>query len=418
MQPLLISAMTLASSLGVGLEPTAAAMNEQRSGLRRCDFDGVDLDTWIGPVDETDAVELPEELTAWDCRNNRLAQLALRSDGFDEAVSALKERYGATRIGVFVGTSTSGILQTEIAYQQRDEQGRLPAGFHYAGTHNTFSVADFTRRLLGLAGPAVAVSAACASSAKVFGNASRMIEAGLIDAAVVGGVDSLCLTTLYGFNSLELVSSDVCRPFDAHRRGLSIGEAGGFAILERPAVRSDPDAILFAGIGESSDAHHMSAPHPQGAGARAAIEKALRSAGIEPRRIDYINLHGTGTPSNDAAEDHAVFDVFGDDVPASSTKGATGHTLGAAGILEAIVAVLAIRHGLAPGGINTTTPDPALRTRYLRSNLAKQIGCAISNSFGFGGANCTLVLGRAGALPAIAAMARVRAARAGLVDAG
>src|SRR5687767_7908140 len=123
MQPLLISAMTLASSLGVGLEPTAAAMNEQRSGLRRCDFDGVDLDTWIGPVDETDAVELPEELTAWDCRNNRLAQLALRSDGFDEAVSALKERYGATRIGVFVGTSTSGILQTEIAYQQRDEKG-------------------------------------------------------------------------------------------------------------------------------------------------------------------------------------------------------------------------------------------------------------------------------------------------------
>ncbi len=405
MQPLLISAMTLASSLGVGLEPTVAAMREQRSGLRRCDFDGVDLDTWIGPVDETEAVELPEELAAWDCRNNRLAQLALRSGGFDEAVSALKERYGASRIGVFVGTSTSGILQTEIAYRHRDEQGRLPAGFHYAGTHNTFSVADFTRRLLGLGGPAVAVSAACASSAKVFGNASRMIEAGLIDAAVVGGVDSLCLTTLYGFNSLELVSSDVCRPFDAHRRGLSIGEAGGFAILERPDVRSDPDAILFAGIGESSDAHHMSAPHPQGAGARAAIEQALRSAGVEPRRIDYINLHGTGTPSNDAAEDHAVFDVFGDEVPASSTKGATGHTLGAAGILEAIVAVLAIRHALAPGGINTTTPDPALRTRYLRSNLNKEIGCAISNSFGFGGANCSLVLGRADALPAVTAKA-------------
>jgi 3-oxoacyl-[acyl-carrier-protein] synthase-1 len=405
MQPLLISAMTLASSLGVGLDSTVAAMREQRSGLRRCDFDGVDLDTWIGPVDETEAVELPEELAAWDCRNNRLAQLALRSDGFDEAVSALKERYGATRIGVFVGTSTSGILQTEIAYQHRDEQGRLPAGFRYAGTHNTFSVADFTRRLLGLGGPAVAVSAACASSAKVFGNASRMIEAGLIDAAVVGGVDSLCLTTLYGFNSLELVSSDVCRPFDAHRRGLSIGEAGGFAILERPEVRSDPDAILFAGIGESSDAHHMSAPHPQGAGARAAIEQALRSAGIEPRRIDYINLNGTGTPSNDAAEDHAVFDVFGDEVPASSTKGATGHTLGAAGILEAIVAVLAIRHGLAPGGLNTTTPDAALRIRYLRSNLTKPIGCAISNSFGFGGANSTLVLGRAGALPAFTARA-------------
>jgi 3-oxoacyl-[acyl-carrier-protein] synthase-1 len=227
-----------------------------------------------------------------------------------------------------------------------------------------------------------------------------MIGSGLIDAAVVGGVDSLCLTTLYGFDSLELVSNDVCRPFDAHRRGLSIGEAGGFAILERLQPRVDPDAILFAGIGESSDAHHMSAPHPQGAGARAAIEQALRSAGLAPARIDYVNLHGTGTPSNDAAEDRAVFDVFGDETPASSTKGATGHTLGAAGIVEAIVAALAIRHGVAPGGINTTTPDPALRTRYLRSNLEQRIDCALSNSFGFGGANCSLVLGRAGALPA------------------
>ncbi len=406
MQPLHISAMALASSLGIGLGPTVAAIREQRSGLRRCDFETVTLDTWIGPVDEADRVRLPPSLAAYDCRNNRLAQLALQSDGFDEAVAALKSRYGATRIGVFVGTSTSGILQTEIAYRHRDQQGRLPAEFDYAGTHNTFSVADFTRRRLGLAGPAVAVSAACASSAKVFGNAARMIDSGLIDAAVVGGVDSLCLTTLYGFNSLELISSDVCRPFDAERRGLSIGEAGGFAILERPRADGDPDAILFAGIGESSDAHHMSAPHPQGAGARAAMEQALQSAGLEPRHIDYINLHGTGTPSNDAAEDQAVSAVFGATVPASSTKGATGHTLGAAGILEAIVAALAIRHGFAPGGINTDHPDPALRTRYLRSNLERRIDFALSNSFGFGGANCSLVLGRAAALASAAREAR------------
>jgi len=400
MQPLLVSAMTLASSLGIGLGPTVAAIREQRSGLRACDFETVTLDTWIGPVDEAEQVRLPEALAAYDCRNNRLAQLALRSDGFDDAVETLKARHGPTRIGVFVGTSTSGILQTEIAYRHRDEHGRLPGTFRYAGAHNGFSVADFTRRLLGIGGPAVTVSAACASSAKVFGNAARMIESGLIDAAVVGGVDSLCLTTLYGFNSLELVSSDVCRPFDANRRGLSIGEAGGFAILERASAGTDPGAILFAGIGETSDAHHMSAPHPEGAGARAAIEQALRSAGLAPRQIDYINLHGTGTPSNDAAEDRAVFDVFGDEVPASSTKGATGHTLGAAGILEAIVAALAIREGIAPGGVNTITPDPALRTRYLRANLEQRIDCALSNSFGFGGANCSLVLGRAGALAA------------------
>src|SRR5690606_7821557 len=161
-------------------------------------------------------------------------------------------------------------------------------------------------------------------------------------------------------DSLELVSPEPCRPFDAARRGISIGEAAGFAILERPGSALDPAAVMFAGIGESSDAHHMSSPHPEGAGARAAIEQALQAAGLAPRDIDYHNLHGTGTPSNDAAEDQAVFGVFGDAVPASSTKGATGHTLGAAGILEAIISAIAIERGFAPGGLNQTTPDPAL----------------------------------------------------------
>ena len=224
--------MTLASSLGVGLEPTVAAMREQRSGLAALRF----RDRRPGHLDRSGGRDGSGRAPGGACRLRLPQQPAgatrrCAATASTRQSSALKERYGASRIGVFVGTSTSGILQTEIAYRHRDEQGRLPAGFHYAGTHNTFSVADFTRRLLGLGGPAVAVSAACASSAKVFGNAARMIEAGLIDAAVVGGVDSLCLTTLYGFNSLELVSSDACRPFDAHRRGISIGEAGGFAIL-------------------------------------------------------------------------------------------------------------------------------------------------------------------------------------------
>lgn len=391
--------MALASSVGVGARQTIEALREQRSGLAPCRFETVTLDTWVGEVSGVDQVRLDPALAGFDCRNNRLAQLALRSDGFEAAVALLKERCHPSRIGVFIGTSTAGILQTEIAYRHRDAAGRLPADFAYATTHNTFSVADFTRRLLGISGPAVAVSAACASSAKVFGNAARMIECGLVDAAVVGGVDSLCLTTLYGFNSLELVSTEPCRPFDAERRGISIGEAAGFAILERTRPDLDPAAVLFAGIGESSDAHHMSTPHPQGAGARAAIEQALHSAGLAPGQIDYINLHGTGTPSNDAAEDQAVFAVFGDTVPASSTKGATGHTLGAAGILEAIIGALAIEHGIAPAGLNSTTPDPALRSRYLRRNLAKRIDRVLSNSFGFGGANCSLVLGRAGCLP-------------------
>jgi 3-oxoacyl-[acyl-carrier-protein] synthase-1 len=401
MDALLISGMTVASCLGVGLDETARALREQRSGLAPCRFETVTLDTWVGEVTGVDDIRIEPALGDFDCRNNRLARMALAADGFEARVQRLKARHGAHRIGVFLGTSTSGMLQTEIAYRHRDEMGALPGWFRYAGTHNGFSVVDFTRRVLGIEGPAVSVSAACASSAKVFGNAARMMACGLIDAAIVGGVDSLCLTTLHGFDSLELVSPEPCRPFDAARRGISIGEAAGFAILERPQPALDPGAVLFAGIGESSDAHHMSSPHPQGAGARAAIEQALRSAGLEPGDIDYVNLHGTGTPSNDAAEDQAVFGVFGDAVPASSTKGATGHALGAAGILEAIISAIAIERGFAPGGLNQTRPDPELRSRYLRRNLETRIDRVLSNSFGFGGANCSIVLARADSLPGV-----------------
>jgi 3-oxoacyl-[acyl-carrier-protein] synthase-1 len=401
MQPLVLSASTLTSCLGTGVAATLEALRGQRSGLARCRFETAELDAWIGEVARLDDEPIDGDLAAFDCRNNRLAARTLAADGFESAVAAAAARHGADRIGVFVGTSTSGILQTELAYRRRGKDGALPPDFHYAGTHNSFSVADYTRRRLGLGGPAVAVSAACASSAKVFGNAARMIAAGLIDAAVVGGVDSLCLTTLYGFNSLELISQQPCRPFDTHRDGISIGEAGGFALLESIRSNVDPAAVLVAGIGESSDAYHMSSPHPEGAGARAAMVAALDAAGIAAADVDYINLHGTGTPSNDAAEDHAVHAIFGDRVPVSSTKGATGHALGAAGIVEALIVALAIRHNLAPAGLNTREIDPALKSRYLLGNLSTQIDIGLSNSFGFGGANCALVLGRADRLPRV-----------------
>ena len=401
MSPLLLSAFTLATALGSGTGANLAALRDERSGLARCRFESVDLDTWLGEVSGLDAIRLPDALARFDCRNNRLALATLGNDTFEAAVAAAVRRHGADRIGVFVGTSTSGILQTELAYRRRDASGRLPPDFHYEQTHNSFSVADFTRRLLGLEGPALAVSAACASSAKVFGNAARMIDAGLIDAAVVGGVDSLCLTTLYGFNSLELVSRQACRPFDADRDGISIGEAGGFALVEVPGRDVDPAALIVGGIGESSDAHHMSTPHPEGTGAKAAIEAALQMAQVGPGDVDYINLHGTGTPSNDAAEDRAVHRVFGHRTPASSTKGATGHTLGAAGIVEAIFAALSVREGFAPAGLNTRRPDPSLQSNYLLRNLTGHVDIALSNSFGFGGANCSLLIGRAARLPSI-----------------
>lgn len=335
------------------------------------------------------------DLAAYDCRNNRLAQLGMEQDGFAKAVATARQHYGRERIGVFLGTSTSGILGTELAYRQRDTNtGALPASFDYVGSHNCYSVADYVQRALDLAGPSMVVSTACSSSAKVFGSAARMIQAGLCDAAIVGGVDSLCLTTLYGFNSLGLVSSQPCRPFDANRDGISIGEAAGFVLLEKSSAQSDPDTVMLLGFGESSDAYHMSTPHPEGLGARLAIQAALHAAGLAPDDIDYINLHGTGTKSNDASEDQAVFDVFGSNTPCSSTKGSTGHLLGAAGVTEAIISALCIRHRFVPGGLNTRSLDPALKSHYLLQNRQQAVKHVLSNSFGFGGSNCSLVLGR------------------------
>lgn len=397
MKPLILSKFTATSCIGRGLAATLASLEAQRSGLKPCDFETVTIDTYIGETAGVDSERLPAELEIFNCRNNRLAELAVRQDGFLEAVAAAAARWGRRRIGVFIGTSTSGIMQTELAYRSRDPaSGALPAAFEYGTTHNSFSVADYLRRRCGLEGPAMAISSACASSAKVFGAARRMIESGLIDAAVVGGADSLCLTTLYGFHSLQLSSPAPCRPFDAARDGISIGEAGAFALLERISDRAESDSILLFGVGESSDAYHMSAPHPEGLGAKRAMLAALSAASLEPGDIDYINLHGTGTPSNDRSESQAVTSLFGPTTPCSSTKGATGHTLGAAGALEAVISALAIQNGLMPGGVQTLAVDPTLTAHYIKENRRAPLRHVLSNSFGFGGTNCSLILGRAG----------------------
>jgi len=396
MRPLQLRAFTATSALGRGLAPTLARLRAASGGLRPCSFETVRLDTWIGEVGGVEAVELPAGTAQFACRNNRLAWLALSQDGFAQAVAAAARRHGADRVGVYLGTSTSGILESELAYRRRDPAtGALPADFRYEGAHNTYSVGGFVVRALDLQGPAAVISSACSSSAKAFASAQRAIEAGLIEAAVVGGVDSLCLTTLYGFHSLQLVAAQPCRPFDPARSGISIGEAAAFALLERAPASPDPGSVLLLGCGESSDAHHMSAPHPQGRGAREAMEKALAAAQLQAGDIDYINLHGTGTASNDAAEAQAVSAVLGTRTPASSTKGATGHTLGAAGALEAVICALALTDQFMPGGLNTQQVDPALAVNYLLENRAGPLRHVMSNSFGFGGSNCTLVFGRA-----------------------
>lgn len=397
MKPLALSAFTASSCLGRGLEPTLAALEAGRTGLRPCHFETVTLETFVGEVAGVDDEPLPSGFEEFECRNNRLARLGLRQDGFDEAVRAAASRLGRGRIGVWLGTSTSGILDSELAYRRRaPDTGALPADFRYRGAHNTFSVAAFVQRALGLEGPAAVISSACSSSAKVFASARRAIEAGLVDAAVVGGVDSLCLTTLYGFHSLQLVARNPCRPFDAERDGLSIGEAAAFALLGPADQNLSAQDVLLLGTGESSDAWHMSAPHPEGRGASAAMTQALAAARLDAAEIDYINFHGTGTPSNDAAEARAVAAVLGTTVPGSSTKGATGHTLGAAGALEAVICALALRHGLMPGGVNIRSLDPQLHVTYVRESRRAPLDAVMSNSFGFGGSNCSLILGKAG----------------------
>ena len=397
MSPLALTAFTASSAIGRGLAATLDSLRAQRTGLARCSFETVTLDLCVGEVPGVDAAGLPAPLREFECRNNRLAWLALAEDGFAEAVRRSAARHGSERIGIFLGTSTSGILETELAYRHRDgASGALPAQFRYRGAHNTFSLGAFARSALRLAGPAVVISSACSSSAKVFASAQRAIEAGVIDAALVGGVDSLCLTTLYGFHSLQLTSRTPCRPFDVARDGISIGEGAAFALLERPGNSLDAEAVLLLGTGESSDAYHMSSPPPDGRGARAAMLRALAGAKLAAADIEYINFHGTGTASNDAAEARAVASVLGAEVPGSSTKGATGHTLGAAGALEAVICALALRHGLMPAGVNTTQVDPELPVRYLRQNRSGRLCRVMSNSFGFGGSNCSLILGRAG----------------------
>jgi 3-oxoacyl-[acyl-carrier-protein] synthase-1 len=258
--------------------------------------------------------------------------------------------------------------------------------------HTPHSLGDFVQHALALRGIAVTVGTACSSSAKVFGQAERLIRAGLADAAVVGGVDTLCGSTLFGFNSLELIASERCRPFDVARRGINIGEAAGFALLERAAAGREAGMWLL-GFGESSDAHHMSTPHPEGVGARRALRDALETAQLTAESIDYINLHGTASLKNDEVEARLVAELFPARTFASSTKGWTGHTLGAAGMVEAAISLIALESGVLPGTLNTEQLDPVCGPQIRRENEQWRVQRALSFSFGFGGSNCVLAFG-------------------------
>jgi 3-oxoacyl-[acyl-carrier-protein] synthase I len=326
-------------------------------------------------------------------RNNALLLTALAD--IRSEVDAAIARFGPERVGVVLGTSTSGIGESETAMVAHAAHGALPPSFHLR-QQELGSPAMALSGLLGLAGPALVISTACSSSAKALASAARLLRAGVCDAVIAGGADSLCRFTVAGFSALESVSEARCNPMSVHRRGINIGEGAALFLMTR-----EPGPVRLAGWGESSDAHHLSAPEPGGRGALAAMKAALERGGVAPADVDYVNLHGTATPLNDAMESRAVHALLGGDVPSSSTKPLTGHTLGAAGALEAAFCWLTLTDnpaGLLPPHWWDGEPDPALPALALVPadySLGRPPRYALSNSFGFGGSNAALLLGRA-----------------------
>ncbi|MGA9341220.1 MAG: beta-ketoacyl-ACP synthase [Rhodanobacteraceae bacterium] len=388
--PLAIAAYTATSAIGTGRAQHARTFSEGAGGLAANDFTRTPLACAIGRVRDIETKALPARFQMHDCRNNRLAWLGLNADGFLDAACATIERHGAHRVALIVGTSTASIGATEEAYRSL-EDGRMPAALRRPALHTPHSLGLFLSAVLGTRGPCVTVATACSSSAKIFAKAERLMRLGVADAAILAGVDTLCDSVLFGFNALELVAREPCRPFDVSRTGISIGEAAGFAIIEREGDASAPHLV---GYGESSDAHHMSTPHPDGLGARLALEDALARSGLAAGDVDYINLHGTATPKNDEVEGALLAEVFPATTRASSTKGWTGHTLGAAGIVEAVITLIAMQQELVPATLNTSEPEIVCRTHLALNAEARRIDFALSNSFGFGGSNCTLAFAR------------------------
>jgi 3-oxoacyl-[acyl-carrier-protein] synthase-1 len=378
---------------GVGLDAIRDAIQHRRSGLSQNKFDQCALTTWVGHIAALDNYFWAPEQQVWQSRNNALIDLALQQGSLLASLETLRQRFGSSRIGIVMGSSTSSIDRTEVAYRELNEHDQLPREYLQEAVFNPHAPGLYVAHRLDLDGPNITINTACSSSAKVFATAARWLQSGIVDAVLVGGADTLCLSVLHGFHSLQLVSEHPCRPFDAERDGINLGEAAGFALLVRGSADNN-GAIRLAGYGESSDAHHMSHPHPEGAGARLAIEQALTRAQLSPAEIDYINLHGTASRANDLIEGNLIGSMFPSSVLASSTKGWTGHTLGAAGILEAIFAIETLASGLIPGTLNLQSLDPDIAITMTAENTPRLPQHVMTNSFGFGGNNACLIFSK------------------------
>ena len=392
MSAIFLNELGIVCALGSGCGDVADAMfrSDEPRGLSYSDAFTSGRTLAIGAVKTTlpDLSTFPIQLQG---RNNALLMQALEQ--IRPAVEQAISRYGRERVAVVIGTSTSGVGESELAQRHRQEHQLWPAGFDYY-QQEMGTAAQFVAHVLGTRGAAHVISTACSSSAKALASGARLIKAGIADAVIAGGADSLCAFTIAGFRSLESVSEERCNPFSANRHGINIGEGAALFLMT-----AEPGAVRLAGWGESSDAHHMSAPDPSGRGAAEVVQQSLHRAGLRGSDIDYINLHGTATPQNDAMEARVVAELLGGDVPVSSTKPLTGHTLGAAGAIEAAISWLTLvgnpLHRLPPHWWDEQ-PDPALPPlHFVRpgETAIRPPRYVLSESFAFGGSNAAVLLG-------------------------
>lgn len=389
--PVAVTAYECVSAAGDNLNALHAALLANRTCARPLQLFELPFETVVGEVISPLPAVRPH-LQRYACRNARLALHALAQGDIRAATERAIARYGNARVGVVLGTSTSGIHETEIAYKQLLRDGVMPGDFSFLHTHTAQASAEFLHHELGLRGPCYSISTACSSSAKALGAAQRLLAADVCDAVLVAGVDSLCQLTLFGFNSLQLISPEPCRPMDSRRQGINIGEAAALLLLERSNSNNAACPRLLA-VGEASDAHHMSAPHPEGQGAAAAMNRALQLAGRRPEQVDYINLHATASVLNDLSEANAVRRVFRHPPPCAGVKGLLGHTLGAAGAVEVAISLLALEKGFLPGNCGFQHADPQCALPIVADpDLKSPPRLILSNAFGFGGNNASVLL--------------------------
>ncbi len=386
-----LHALGIINALGNDVDGVRAALSKGATSGMQARDDLIPCRTVCVGAVMNDLPELEPRWIEYASRNNRLLRAATLQ--IQNQIESALARYGTTRVGIVLGTSTAGIAEGERGLATYLHDGVFPAGYSYL-QQEISSPGEYLRNALGVRGPAWTVSTACTSSAKAFSSARRLLTTGLCDAVIVGGVDSLCRLTLNGFAALESLSKNICNPFSKNRDGINIGEGAAIFLMS-----CDPGPVCLLGIGESSDAYHISGPDPEGRGAELAMRQALSDAGVKPKAVDYMNLHGTATIENDLMESHVVERVLGTTVPCSSTKPLVGHMLGAAGATETAFCWMLLTESLPtrlPPHLWDREADPKLAQLNLCSLDCAPCVCniAVSNSFAFGGNNACIVLGR------------------------